>query len=393
MEDQKGEGLFVPSELKLFRYTAVLASAVVMTSLIVFIIWIFARLISIFYPLLLPLSVAGVMALVLYPVVDVMKRRLHMPHVLAVSVLLVVFMVSVAVAVMIVLPFAIEQGKMLWESLPEMAERVNRMLSRTFPTLWDFILSRVENWQPEEGADGTDPSIVERAMGYMGVLVGLLTVPFFLFFALLSGRDMREHTRQLLVVFRNDTQKEIMYLVEVFVGYVTTFFQGQLLIAVIMGLLLALGFTLIGLQAGIAAGIVLGLLNIVPYLGVIVGLMIILPLAYVQPGAGFELVALSVVVFAVVQLIESWLLTPKIMGDRSGLHPGVVVISIFFWGIALGGLVGMILAVPLSAFIVALWRHIRAKLAQQLVPSSVELSQEEASGLIQLPEGDSERRP
>ena len=63
-----------------------------------------------------------------------------------------------------------------------------------------------------------------------------------------------------------------------------------------------------------------------------------------------------VVVFSTVQLIESYLLTPKIMGDRTGLHPLAIIIAIFFWGSALNGILGMILAIPLTAFLVVFWR-------------------------------------
>ena len=57
-------------------------------------------------------------------------------------------------------------------------------------------------------------------------------------------------------------------------------------------------------------------------------------------------------------MMAGYLLTPKIMGDRTGLHPTVIIFSVFFWGIALGGIQGMILAIPLTAFIVALWQRI-----------------------------------
>lgn len=67
------------------------------------------------------------------------------------------------------------------------------------------------------------------------------------------------------------------------------------------------------------------------------------------------------------QLVESWLLTPKIMANRSGLHPALVVISVFFWGTALNGIIGMILAVPLTAFLVAVWVQAKASLARGMM--------------------------
>jgi predicted PurR-regulated permease PerM len=203
-------------------------------------------------------------------------------------------------------------------------------------------------------------------MSYLVLLVGLGFVPLFLFFTLLSGGQLRGQVSEVLSVFNTRTQKKVLYFMDVFVEYVTTFFQGQLIIAVIMGALYATGFTLVGLKAGILIGLIVGLLNVVPFLGTLLGLLIVLPIAYFQPGGSIQLLVLTLLVFGVVQMVESWLLTPKIMADRSGLHPALVVISIFFWGTALGGVIGMILAVPLTAFIVAIWSEIKGSLMRTL---------------------------
>ena len=97
------------------------------------------------------------------------------------------------------------------------------------------------------------------------------------------------------------------------------------------------------------------------------GLGTALPLAFFQPDGGLVRVLLVLVVFAAVQMIEGYLLTPKIMGDRTGLHPVVIIIAIFFWGSALNGIMGMILAIPLTAFLVVFWRLAREKYVKELV--------------------------
>ena len=112
---------------------------------------------------------------------------------------------------------------------------------------------------------------------------------------------------------------------------------------------------------------VLGFLNIIPYLGSMIGLAIGLPLAYFQQGGGWSLLAGVLIVFAIVQLIEGYLLTPRIMGERTGLHPMAIIFAVFFWGSALQGILGMILAIPLTAFLVVLWRLAREKYIGELV--------------------------
>jgi predicted PurR-regulated permease PerM len=86
-----------------------------------------------------------------------------------------------------------------------------------------------------------------------------------------------------------------------------------------------------------------------------------LPLAYLQQGGGLVLLFLALLVFILVQLIESYLLTPRIMGRSTGLHPLIIIIAILFWGKALGGILGMVLAIPLTAFFVVVWRLVRRK--------------------------------
>jgi predicted PurR-regulated permease PerM len=140
-----------------------------------------------------------------------------------------------------------------------------------------------------------------------------------------------------------------------------------LVVALLQGLLFASGFALVGLKYGFVIGLMLGLLNIVPYLGSIVGLAVALPVAFFQTGGGFDVLAWTILVFTVVQLIESYILTPRIMGDRTGLHPMVIIIAIFFWGTAFGGIWGMILAIPLTAFLVVFWRLIKAKYIAEYV--------------------------
>ena len=109
------------------------------------------------------------------------------------------------------------------------------------------------------------------------------------------------------------------------------------------------------------------MLNVIPYLGSIIGLGIALPLALFQEGGGLVPCALVLAVFAIVQQIEGWLLTPKIMGDRTGLHFMAIIVAIFFWGTALGGILGMILAIPLTAFLASLWRLAREKYIPEIL--------------------------
>ena len=166
---------------------------------------------------------------------------------------------------------------------------------------------------------------------------------------------------------KEETRQDVVYLVREFVNIMVAFFRGQFIIAFLQGVLLAIGFSLVGLKYGLVLGLLLGFLNVIPYLGSMLGLSITLPLAYFQEGGGAATLAGVIVVLAIVQAIEGYLLTPKIMGDRTGLHPMVIIFAVFFWGSALGGILGMILAIPLTAFLVVFWRLAKEKYIQELI--------------------------
>jgi predicted PurR-regulated permease PerM len=364
--------LFGTVERRLFRTTAVLFATVALAVLIGGVLWVLAQALLFFSSLVLSLSVAGILALVLNPVVNLLERRLRLPRVAATSIIIVLFLSIIGVGVFLLLPVLSRQIVQFFDVAPGMIAGWQDYLSNRFPALTQILTESAE--------DGTLSELVpdiedtgRTVRSYAGRLIALSFVPLFLFFALLSGSGLRRVAREILSVFSAGTQEKIIYFMDVFVGYVTAFFQGQLVIAVIMGSMLATGFTLIGLNGGIFIGLILGLLNIVPFLGTIVGLLIVLPIAYFQAGGGLQLLALSLLVFTVVQLVESWLLTPKIMANRTGLHPALVVISVFFWGTALNGIIGMILAVPLTAFGIAVWKQAKAGLTRSITAEEDEV--------------------
>ena len=133
-----------------------------------------------------------------------------------------------------------------------------------------------------------------------------------------------------------------------------------------MGVGYAIGFSIAGLKFGIALGLFFGVLNIIPYLGTILGVVSVFTVSYLQTGGVLDSGQWNVVLgcgltFLVVQLLESYWLSPRVMGDRTGLHPVVIIASVFFWGTAFQGVLGMILGIPLTAFLIVFWRLLRKK--------------------------------
>lgn len=198
-------------------------------------------------------------------------------------------------------------------------------------------------------------------LGFFAQMTYLAVIPIYLFYFLSSNRNLIDELDRELSFLSDSVRQDVLFLLREFVSILVSFFRGQLLIGLLMGVGYAIGFSISGLKFGITLGLLFGLLNIVPYLGSIVGIITALLVAYLQPGGIAESGEWNVLIgcgisFVVVQVIESYYLTPKIMGQQTGLHPVVVMVSIFFWGTALGGILGMIFGIPLTAFIIVAWR-------------------------------------
>jgi predicted PurR-regulated permease PerM len=337
--------------------------------------YLLGRLVSTFSGVLWPLAVAGITALILRPLVEALEHRFGGRRLAAVLVVAGLLILAFTGFLLLIVPPAVDQILAFIAFVPELWRDASEFLRAKYPEWSVVIQHRLENPQIKALVDQAAselqglfrhaiPSLKAAGTGVLGALsfaTHLAVVPIYLFFFLLSRGQPIDRLGEQLTFLRPELRNDLLFLVREFVGIIVSFFRGQLLIGVIMGLLYAVGFTLVGLKFGALIGMILGLLNIIPYLGTILGFAITVPLAFFQPEGGWRLVLFVLGVKVVVQNIEGWILTPKIMSERTGLHPVMVIVAIFFWGTAFEGLLGMVLAIPLTAFFVTVWRLAKHK--------------------------------
>jgi predicted PurR-regulated permease PerM len=364
-----------PGQQKLVGFALGLFSLVGILTVITLGIMLLARLVGHFSNVLWPLAVAGIAALILRPVVDLLQRRLRLRRPAAVTLLYGVVVLAFGALLFAIVPALFTQLVDFLTYLPSLWERAYLELQAQYPSWIAFAQGHLEHPAVRETVDalvargrdllgGLIPSLWAAGGGIWHLLAFVTSaaiVPIYLFFFLLSTREPTSNLPRHFAFLPPGWRDDAVFLVREFIGIVVAFFRGQLLIGLIMGVMLAVGFSIAGLRFGLFIGLALGILNIVPYLGTIVGLSVALPLAFFQPEGGLLLLVWVLVIFTVVQLIESWFLTPRIMGRSTGLHPVTIIVAIFFWGTALGGILGMILAVPLTAFFVTAWRLAQRK--------------------------------
>ena len=371
--------IFTPAQRRIIgfagAYLALAISIILFVGTFVYI----GKILSYFSAVLWPLAAAGIVALVLRPVVTGLERKLHLNRPLSVTVLYIAFALLIGLISYLVVPPIIAELIGFIRYIPDLIERTLHTLHENAPLWMDSLRERIQSPQIDQTLanfianakqelaqmlDGLAPTLKAAGASTLGVaafIIQLATVPIYLFFFLLFRGDPCGRIDRELLFIKPSLRKDILFLSNEFINIIVAFFRGQMLVCLIVGALMATGFSIVGLHFGLTIGLMIGALNLIPYLGSTIGFITILLVAYFQPGGGLVLLLLSVGVFAAVQFIEGWFITPFIMGNRTGLHPLVIIISIFFWGTAFNSLIGVMFAIPLTAFFVTAWRFAKQK--------------------------------
>ncbi len=202
-------------------------------------------------------------------------------------------------------------------------------------------------------------------LGIFGFLLSMIIVPIYLYYFLIESRNIAGSWGDYLPLRASDFKNEVISALNEINGYLIAFFRGQLLVSLINGTVTGILLVSVGLDFGLLIGLMLCLLGIIPYLGITLCWIPAVIIASVQNGAGtwipgdpwwvFPLVV--TMIFIVVQQIDGLFITPKIVGESVGLHPMTVIASVFVWSLLIGGLLGAIVAVPLTATIKVLLRR------------------------------------
>lgn len=202
---------------------------------------------------------------------------------------------------------------------------------------------------------------VVRVASWLGILVGLALIPIYAFYFLLEKGGIQKRWRDYLPVRESRFKEELIFVLTAIEQYLIAFFRGQVLVAICDSVLYTIGFLCLGLNYAFLLGFVGLLLLIIPFLGAIILCLMALVLTVVQYGDWLHpLLVLGL--FAVVQTLESVYISPKIMGDRVGLHPLVIIVAVMIGTTLLGGLLGGILAIPLAAALrVIMFRYVWKK--------------------------------
>ena len=210
-------------------------------------------------------------------------------------------------------------------------------------------------------------------LGVTGFLFSLIMVPIYLFFLLKESPAIERRWREYLPLRDSRLKTEVASVLEQINKYVIAYFRGQLLVCLIDGTLIGTALYIYpGLNFAPLIGLLVVILTMIPYIGIILSWVPAVLIAVAQWG-DWQHPLIVTLVFIVVQNLEALFIAPRIVGNSVGLHPMTVIVSIFIWGLLIGGLLGPILAVPLTATLkVLLARYVWGRRLREKVAEAVE---------------------
>ena len=315
---------------------------------------------------LLPFFIAWFFAYLLYPVVKFIENKLHV-KVRALSILLAM---GAAIAIVggviwLIIPPMIDQFDKLGEVLTRWVHQtthtnnltmlIKEWLQDNQTTIERFLKSKDFSDALKTTMPKVFSVVSQTATVLMSIVASMITL-LYMFFILL---DYETLTANWVRIFPKKNRPFWSALMKDVERELNNYIRGQGLVALCMGIMFCIGFTIIGFPMAIGLGILIGIMDLVPYLHTFA----LIPTAFLamlkaaDTGQNFWLVfGLAVLVFCVVQVITDMVVTPKIMGKAMGLNPAILLLSLSVWG-ALLGFLGLIVALPLTTLLIAYWQR------------------------------------
>ena len=333
------------------------------------IIW----LLSIVSSILAPFVVAIIIAYFLDPLAGKIEKKFHLSRSASALIIVGIFMFTIMIIIKLLFPILYAQFLSLVNSIPEY---INVFTKEVYPK---FVV-----WAREFGFDingdaksylvdqdipkllGISNNVLGNVMKSGVVVINILSLifitPILVFYILKDWNLMVDKINKYLPSNYAKTIRRVVKNIDITLsGYL----RGQFNVCFILGILYAIGLTFSGLNFGFLIGFLTGIMSFIPYVGMLIGVLIAAIIGFFQWGLDAVQFGILVVVFLAGQLLEGNFLTPKLVGEKVGLHPVWIIFGLFTFGV-LFGFVGILLAVPMTAIIGVIVKFLASEYKKKL---------------------------
>jgi len=327
---------------------------------------------------LVPFVAALLLAYLLNPLTTLVERGVKNRGA-AVAITLVGLLGAFIGLVWVVIPMVASEFSHMGKVLADLASNpvvANRFEAFLPPEIWSWLRNFADNPEARDlfssdGAAKLVSSIADKAMpgiagfakGTANILAGFLSLGIIILYVVFLLADFGSIKEKWQGYLPARYRANITEFIGEFERTMSLYFRGQVSIALLVGVLFSIGFTIIGLPLAIVLGMFIGILNIAPYLGAIgiIPAVLLAAIGSLEVGqAPWMSIGLVLVVFAIVQVIQEVVLVPKIQGKSLGLSPWLILLSLSIWGKLLGFL-GLLIALPMTCLCLSYYRRMLAE--------------------------------
>lgn len=353
---------------------------------------------------LVPFVVSLLIAYLIFPLVKWVQKRIWKNRIGATLLSLFVVTLITAGVIILTIPIIIKQIEKMGKLLTNLVnQNTQGNLPEYLQSVEEYILEFAQREEIRELLNFQNiEAVTEKVLpslygGLTGIfsgslsvvlwLVGLTLIVFYIIFILIDYEEITEGWQELVPSSYRGT---VVALLEDLRDGMETYFRAQTIIVIIVSILFAIGFTLVGLPMGILLGITIGLFNYVPYLqnvGFLPATFLTLMHSLETGDSFWTMMGLVLIVFFVVQTIQEAILTPKIMGDATGLNPAMILLSLTVWGKLLG-MLGLLIALPVTSILISYYRRFLKRTEVEKSKSKLILEPHHIDKLIDEDEGD-----
>lgn len=315
---------------------------------------------------LLPFFIAWFLAYLLYPIVKFVQYKLHVPtRALSIVVTLIFVTIVIGGIIYLIIPPMIEQFDKLGNILTHYIHQtthtnnIGNLVRNWVEENREAIISFFQSKDFTETMKSTMPKVFNMLGQTANIIISIVAsciTLLYMFFILLDYEFLTDNWVKIFPKKNRPFWHELAKDVE---RELNNYIRGQGLVALCMGIMFCIGFTIIGFPMAIGLGILIGILDLVPYLHTfaLIPTVFLAVLKAADTGQNFWVILLgALAVFAIVQILTDMVVTPKVMGKAMGLNPAILLLSLSVWG-ALLGFIGLLIALPLTTLIIAYWQR------------------------------------
>jgi predicted PurR-regulated permease PerM len=338
-------------------------------SVVIFLLWFFREISQ----LLVPFIIAFLISYILNPLVEILGKK-NLSRTISSIIILLAFISVIVIASIFLIPVIVHQFTEFINNIPSTFTNIQNWVNVIFiPWLSSYgiptqdLQSKIVSGLPDKMSEifkafiGGLAGVISTLSIILSQIINIILIPFLTFYILKDFDDIKSLVKNLLPQNKKNRIVKVFHKIDSLLG---SYLRGALTVALINGILVSILLTLIGVKYSILLGAIAGLLDLIPYFGLLISLALSTIVALFSGNPGIQ-VPLTILTFIGLNLLETSFLAPKIIGSKIGLHPALLILSLLVFSYFFG-FFGLIIALPTVSIMIMFFKEWMEKRTEKI---------------------------